>query len=115
MTIVAIGAPITEAERAAIPASIREDPNIPIPIEFPMYVKIPPTEAPRTKAGENTPPKKPILRQTTVTNNLSNKIKIKKFLDKKTGWITINSDNPFVNGWYLEISKKGSVGADHLF
>ena len=78
MTIVAIGAPITEAERAAIPASIREDPNIPIPIEFPMYVKIPPKDAPRTKAGENTPPKKPILRQTTVTNNLSNKIKIKK-------------------------------------
>lgn len=46
---------------------------------------------------------------------LSKEKKIKKFLDKKTGWITINSDNPFVNGWYLEISKKGSVGADHLF
>mgnify|MGYP007000050312 CR=1 len=52
ITIVAIGAPITEAERAAIPASIREEPNIPIPMEFPMYVKIPPTDAPRTKAGE---------------------------------------------------------------
>ena len=79
ITIVAIGAPITEAERAAIPASINEDPNIPTPIVFPMYVKIPPIDAPRTKAGENTPPKKPILRQTTVTNNLSNKTNIKKY------------------------------------
>ena len=78
MTIVAIGAPMTEAERAAIPASIKEDPKVPTPIIFPMYVKIPPTDAPRTKAGENTPPKKPMLRQTTVTNNLRNKINIKK-------------------------------------
>ena len=89
MTIVAIGAPITDAERAAIPASIREDPNIPMPIEFPMYVKIPPTDAPRTKAGENTPPKKPILRQTTVTNNLSNKM---KKLDRATNWKIINTE-----------------------
>ena len=54
MTIAAIGAPITEAERAAIP-KYKEDQQF-IPIEFP-YVKIPPTDAPRTKAGENTPPK----------------------------------------------------------
>ena len=81
MTIVAIGAPMTEAERAAIPASTKEDPKVPTPIIFPMYVKIPPIDAPRTKAGENTPPKKPMLRQTTVTNNLSNKIKIKKIIE----------------------------------
>ena len=29
--------------------------------------------------------------------------------------MTIQSDNPFVNGWYLDISKNGSVGGDHLF
>lgn len=41
--------------------------------------------------------------------------KIKRFLNKKPGWMTIQSDNPFINGWYLEISKNGSIGADHLF
>lgn len=41
--------------------------------------------------------------------------KIKDFLKNNSGWITIQSDNPFVNGWYLDISKNGSVGADHLF
>lgn len=41
--------------------------------------------------------------------------KIKNFLKKNPGWVTIQSDNPFVNGWYLDISKNGSVGADHLF
>ncbi len=40
---------------------------------------------------------------------------IKKFLRKKTGWITIQSDNPFVNGWYIEKSNYGIIGADHLF
>ena len=78
ITIVAIGAPMTEADKAAIPASIKEEPNISIPTEFPINVKMPPNDAPRTKAGENTPPKKPMLRQTTVTNNLSDKIRIKK-------------------------------------
>ena len=41
--------------------------------------------------------------------------KIKKFLKNKTGWITIQSDNPFVNGWYIEKSNDGIIGADHLF
>ena len=47
--------------------------------------------------------------------NLNKQKKIKNFLRKKSGWMTIESDNPFVNGWYLDISKNGSVGADHLF
>jgi len=46
---------------------------------------------------------------------LNKNISIKKFLNKKSGWITINSDSPFVNGWYCDISKTGNVGADHLF
>ena len=41
--------------------------------------------------------------------------KVLKFLNKKTGWVTIQSDNPFVNGWYLEVTNSGIVGADHLF
>ncbi len=47
--------------------------------------------------------------------DLSRQPKIKNFLKKKTGWVTIQSDNPFVNGWYIEKSKYGIVGADHLF
>ena len=41
--------------------------------------------------------------------------KIKEFLKKGTGWLTIQSDNPFVNGWYFETSTDGFVGGDHLF
>jgi len=47
--------------------------------------------------------------------NLNKEKKIKNFLKKNAGWMTIESDNPFINGWYLDISKNGSVGADHLF
>ena len=46
---------------------------------------------------------------------LSKEKKIKEFLKKKPGWVTIQSDNPFVTGWYFELSKNNSVGADHLF
>ena len=47
--------------------------------------------------------------------NLNKQKKIKDFLRKRSGWVTIESDNPFINGWYMDISKNGSVGADHLF
>ena len=47
--------------------------------------------------------------------NLNKEKRIKNFLKKNAGWMTIESDNPFINGWYLDISKNGSVGADHLF
>ena len=47
--------------------------------------------------------------------NLNKETKIKRFLGKKTGWVTLESDNPFVNGWYIEKSKHGIIGADHLF
>ena len=47
--------------------------------------------------------------------NLNRQYKIKKFLKNATGWVTIKSDNPFVNGWYVEKSKIGFVGADHFF
>ena len=36
-------------------------------------------------------------------------------MNNKTGWVTIQSDNPFVDGWYFNFGKNGVVGADHLF
>ena len=47
--------------------------------------------------------------------DLNKQEKIKKFLMNKTGWVTIKSDNPFVNGWYIEKSSAGFIGADHFF
>ena len=47
--------------------------------------------------------------------DLNKEKKIKKFLNKKSGWVTAQCDNPNVNGWYFEIMKNNSIGADHLF
>lgn len=47
--------------------------------------------------------------------SLNKNKEIKKFLNKKTGWVTFKSDNPFIQGYYIEASKKGNVGADHFF
>ena len=47
--------------------------------------------------------------------SLNKNKKIKKFFKGKSGWMTVQSNNPFVNGWYFEFAKKGSVGADQLF
>lgn len=64
---------------------------------------------------------KKIQKKIIINNNgtywfyLKKNQKIKKFLRRKTGWVTIQSNNPFVNGWYIEKSKYGFVGADHLF
>ena len=87
ITMEAIGAPITEADRAAIPANINASPNWFIRKLFPIYVSMPPMAAPKTNAGEKTPPKKPILKQITVTKSINiNIIVIKpsvKFLSSK--------------------------------
>lgn len=62
-----------------------------------------------------------IKKKLVINNNgsywfdLNKNKKIKKFLKNRTGWVTIQSDNPFVNGWYVEKSKVGFVGADHFF
>lgn len=62
-----------------------------------------------------------IMRKIKINNNgsywyyLSQDKEIKNFLKNKSGWVTVHSDNPFVNGWYFEFSKYGVVGADHLF
>ena len=41
--------------------------------------------------------------------------KIKKLIKNKNGWITFESDNPFLNGFYFTISPKGYIGGDHIF
>ncbi|WP_440677307.1 hypothetical protein [Candidatus Pelagibacter sp. HIMB1587] len=41
--------------------------------------------------------------------------KLKKFLMKKVGWITIETDNPFVNGYYVNFGNHGIIGADHIY
>ena len=68
ITIVAIGAPITEAESAAIPARIREDPNIPIPIEFQYMLKYLLLMLRELRLEKIRHQKKPMLRHTTVTD-----------------------------------------------
>jgi hypothetical protein len=47
--------------------------------------------------------------------DLNKEKKIKKFLNKRCGWFTAQCQNPNVSGWYFEIMKNKSVGADHLF
>lgn len=39
---------------------------------------------------------------------------IEKFNDE-TIWITVISDNPFVNAWYFTVNQSGVVGGDHSF
>ncbi len=56
-----------------------------------------------------------IKKNGSVWIDLNKEKKIKKFLRKKSGWVTAQCDNPNINGWYFEIMQNKSVGADHLF
>ncbi len=40
---------------------------------------------------------------------------IKTFFSDTTGWVTADSDNPFMNGWYFDFHESGAVAADHAF
>ena len=40
---------------------------------------------------------------------------IKKFLSDEDGWVTIKSNNPYVQGFYFKFNTSGSVAGDHLF
>lgn len=40
---------------------------------------------------------------------------IYKFLNKKPGWFTVESDNPFITGFFINFGNNGIVGSDHLF
>ena len=65
--------------------------------------------------------KKPITKKIKINDNgfycfdLKKNFSIMKFMNNKTCWVTIQSDNPFVDGWYFNFGKNGVVGADHLF
>ena len=47
--------------------------------------------------------------------NLNNNLKIKKFLNNQTGWITVTGDSPFLSGFTVEDSNTGILAADHVF
>jgi len=65
--------------------------------------------------------KKFLKKKITINNNgnlfieFANDKKIKNFLGSSTGWVSFESDNPFLNGFYFNILKNGSVAGDHLF
>ena len=65
--------------------------------------------------------KKFLKKKITINNNgnlfieFTNDKKIKNFLGGSTGWVSFESDNPFLNGFYFNILKNGSVAGDHLF
>lgn len=37
------------------------------------------------------------------------------FLGGEIGWMTVRSDNPFVDGYYITMNGSGLVGADHVY
>ena len=47
--------------------------------------------------------------------NLKENVKIFNFLKNKPGWFTVESDNPFVSGFFMNFGNSGIVGADHFF
>ena len=51
----------------------------------------------------------------TIDILLDKSIEISDFLSNSIGWITINSTNPFIIGYYVTDFGKGVIGADHIF
>lgn len=41
--------------------------------------------------------------------------KLKDFLNQEDGWVTIKSDNPYIQGFYFKFNDSGSVAGDHFF
>ena len=37
------------------------------------------------------------------------------FFNGKSGWLTAQSDNPFLNGYYFDFFESGAIAADHIF
>lgn len=40
---------------------------------------------------------------------------LRVFFENKSGWLSVASDNPYVNGWYFDFSENGAVAGDHVF
>ena len=68
--------------------------------KLPKIVNIPPIDAPKTSAGENTPPKKPKLKQTTVTKSFRKSITNKKPSENELSKIStiVLPPNPRISG-----------------
>ena len=47
--------------------------------------------------------------------SISEDRELNSFLQDSSGWISANSDNPYIYGWYFDFHKNGSVAADHFF
>lgn len=47
--------------------------------------------------------------------NLAEDEELRNFFNGKSGWLTAQSDNPFLNGYYFDFFESGAVGADHIF
>lgn len=62
-----------------------------------------------------------ISREVKIPANGSLKIDLGKdgelnnFFNEKSGWMTAQSDSPFLNGYYFDFFESGAVGADHIF
>ncbi len=56
-----------------------------------------------------------ILPNTEYRFELDQNDDVKSFLHNANGWITIKSDNPFVQGYYFNFHSSGSVAGDHWF
>jgi hypothetical protein len=47
--------------------------------------------------------------------NIAEDEELKTFFNEKSGWLTAQSDNPFLNGYYFDFFESGAIGADHIF
>jgi hypothetical protein len=45
----------------------------------------------------------------------SNDDELKSFIQDGPAWITIEADNPNMQGYYFNFNKSGSVAGDHFF
>lgn len=50
-----------------------------------------------------------------VRIELDSEPQLREFLQEHTGWVTVEADNPFVNGWYFDLHGSGAVAGDHVF
>ena len=49
-----------------------------------------------------------------INFDLFNSDDFKEFLSNE-GWVTIKADNPYIEGYYFNMNKSGSVSGDHFF
>ncbi|MBK9591910.1 MAG: hypothetical protein IPO32_10515 [Crocinitomicaceae bacterium] len=40
---------------------------------------------------------------------------LKEFFGGESGWVTMQTTNPFIYGYYFDFFESGAVAADHIF